>query len=262
MKKLIAGNWKMNGSLAANEALLSALAQGLAVKPACAIAVCVPAPYLAQVLALKTAHPNLSVVEVGAQDVSRQTSGAFTGEVSAAMLKDLGCRYAIVGHSERRQYHGETDVLVADKARAALASGITPIVCVGETLAEREAGLTEEVVKRQLAAVIHVNGHCISEIVVAYEPVWAIGTGKTASPQEAQAVHAVLRAQLKAATEHVPAVKILYGGSMNAANAVALLGQPDIDGGLIGGASLKATDFLAIIAAAHESGQIQKQLAV
>lgn len=262
MKKLIAGNWKMNGTLAANEALLSALAQGLAVKPACEIAVCVPAPYLAQVLNMKTEHANLDMVEVGAQDVSKQTSGAFTGEVSAVMLKDLGCRYAIVGHSERRQYHGETDVLVADKARAALVSGITPIVCVGETLAEREAGLTEEVVKRQLAAVIHVNGHCISEIVLAYEPVWAIGTGKTASPQEAQTVHAVLRAQLKAATEHFAGIKILYGGSMNAANAVTLLMQPDIDGGLVGGASLKATDFLAIIAAAHENGQIQKQLAV
>lgn len=241
----------MNGSLAANEALLTALAQGLAVKPGCDIAVCVPAPYLAQVLALKAGESNLSVIDVGAQDLSTQASGAFTGEVSAAMLKDLGCHYAIVGHSERRQYHGETDVLVADKARAALASGITPIVCVGETLAEREAGLTEEVVKRQLAAVIHANGHCISEIVVAYEPVWAIGTGKTASPQEAQAVHAVLRAQLKAATEHFAGIKILYGGSMNAANAATLLVQPDIDGGLIGGASLKATDFLTIIAAAR-----------
>ena len=251
MKNLIAGNWKMNGSLAANEALLAALAQGLTGKPVCDIAVCVPAPYLAQVLALKTAQPNLSMLEVGSQDVSTQASGAFTGEVSAAMLKDLGCRYAIVGHSERRQYHSETDVLVADKARAALASGITPIVCVGETLAEREAGLTEEVVKRQLAAVIHVNGHCISEIVLAYEPVWAIGTGKTASPQEAQRVHAVLRAQLKAATEHSAGIKILYGGSMNAANAATLLAQPDIDGGLIGGASLKAADFLTIIAAAH-----------
>jgi triosephosphate isomerase len=241
----------MNGSLAANEALLTALAQGLAVKPGCDIAVCVPAPYLAQVLALKAGESNLSVIDVGAQDVSTQPSGAYTGEVSAAMLKDLGCHYAIVGHSERRQYHGETDVLVADKARAALASGITPIVCVGETLTEREAGLTEEVVKRQLAAVIHANGHCISEIVVAYEPVWAIGTGKTASPQEAQAVHAVLRAQLKAATEHFAGIKILYGGSMNAANAATLLLQPDIDGGLIGGASLKATDFLTIIAAAR-----------
>ena len=241
----------MNGSLAANEALLTALAQGLAVRPVCDIAVCVPAPYLAQVLGLKAAESKLSVVDVGAQDVSTQAAGAYTGEVGAAMLKDLGCRYAIVGHSERRQYHGESDALVADKTRAALASGITPIVCVGETLAEREAGLTEEVVKRQLAAVIHANGHCISEIVVAYEPVWAIGTGKTASPQEAQAVHAVLRAQLKAATEHFADIKILYGGSMNAANAETLLVQPDIDGGLIGGASLKATDFLTIIAAAR-----------
>lgn len=241
----------MNGSLAANEALLAALAQGLVIKPVCDIAVCVPAPYLSQVLALTAANSHLSVIDVGAQDVSKQALGAYTGEVSAAMLKDMGCRYVIVGHSERRQYHGETDALVADKAMAALASGITPIVCVGETLAEREAGLTEEVVKRQLAAVIHVNGHCISEIVVAYEPVWAIGTGKTASPQEAQAVHAVLRAQLKAATGHFAEVKILYGGSMNAANAVTLLIQPDIDGGLIGGASLKATDFLTIIAAAR-----------
>jgi triosephosphate isomerase (TIM) len=251
MKKLIAGNWKMNGSLAANEALLAALAQGLAVKPGCDIAVCVPAPYFAQVLALKAGESNLSVIEVGAQDVSTQTSGAYTGEVSAPMLKDLGCRYAIVGHSERRQYHGETDAVVADKAKAALSSGITPIVCVGETLAEREADITEEVVKRQLAAVIHANGHCISEIVVAYEPVWAIGTGKTASPEEAQAVHAVLRAQLKAATEHFAGIKILYGGSMNAANAATLLAQPDIDGGLIGGASLKDADFLTIIAAAR-----------
>ncbi len=240
----------MNGSLAANEALLAELAEGLAVRPSCDVAVCVPAPYLAQVQALKAGRSSLSAVELGAQDVSAQTAGAYTGEVSAAMLKELGCRYVLVGHSERRQYHGETDVLVADKARAALAAGITPIVCIGETLAEREAGRTEEVVKRQLAAVIHTNGHCISEIVVAYEPVWAIGTGKTASPEEAQAVHAVLRAQLKAATDRSARVKILYGGSMNAANAATLLAQPDIDGGLIGGASLKAPDFLKIIAAA------------
>ena len=240
----------MNGSLTANEELLTALTAGLAQSPSCEIAVCVPAPYLAQVQSLKSKHPALSAVEVGAQDVSAHASGAYTGEVSAVMLKELGCRYAIVGHSERRQYHAETDALVADKARAALAAGITPIVCVGETLAEREAGRTEEVVKRQLAAVIHANGHCISEIVVAYEPVWAIGTGKTASPEEAQAVHAVLRAQLKAATDQSARIKILYGGSMNAANAATLLAQPDIDGGLIGGASLKAPDFLKIIAAA------------
>ena len=241
----------MNGSLAANEALLTALAAGLDKSPSCEIAVCVSACYLSQVQALKSNYSNLGAVEVGAQDVSAHVSGAYTGEVSAVMLKELGCRYAIVGHSERRQYHAETDALVADKAKAALAEGVTPIVCVGETLAEREAGRTEEVVKRQLAAVIHANGRCISEVVVAYEPVWAIGTGKTASPEEAQAVHAVLRAQLKAATDQSARIKILYGGSMNAVNAATLLAQPDIDGGLIGGASLKAQDFLNIIAAAQ-----------
>ena len=246
-RKLIAGNWKMNGGLAANEALVQALLQGIAA-PSCDVAVCVPAPYLAQVQALLAGSP----IALGAQDVSAQVQGAFTGEQSAAMLGEFGVRYAIVGHSERRQYHGESDETVAAKAAAALAKGITPIVCVGETLAEREAGRTEEVVRRQLAAVIHVNGHCISEIVVAYEPVWAIGTGVTASPEQAQAVHAVLRAQLHhAASEHAAGIQILYGGSMNAANAATLLAQADIDGGLIGGASLKAPDFLQIIAAAH-----------
>lgn len=240
----------MNGSLAANEALLRELAAGLPAQAACAVAVCVPAPYLAQLQQLAASTPALSALDLGAQDVSTQAAGAFTGEVSASMLKEFGCRYVIVGHSERRQYHAETDTLVADKAKAALAAGVTPIVCVGETLAEREAGQTEQVVKRQLAAVIQTNGHCISEIVVAYEPVWAIGTGKTATPQEAQAVHAVLRTQLKAATDQAARVKILYGGSMNAANAASLLAQADIDGGLIGGASLKAPDFLKIIAAA------------
>lgn len=244
-KKLIAGNWKMNGGLAANEALVKALLGGLSV-PACNVAVCAPAPYLAQLQVLLAN----SEISLGAQDVSAHESGAYTGEVSVAMLKEFGVRYAIVGHSERRQYHGETDAAVAAKAQRALAGGITPIVCVGETLAEREAGKTEEVVKRQLAAVIHANGHCISEIVVAYEPVWAIGTGKTASPEQAQQVHAVLRAQLKAASDHADRIAILYGGSMNAANAAQLLAQPDIDGGLIGGASLKAPDFLTIIAAA------------
>lgn len=244
-KKLIAGNWKMNGSIEANDSLVRAVLAGLGT-PGCAVAVCVPAPYLAQLQVLRAS----SVLELGAQDVSAHDKGAYTGEVSAAMLREFGVRYCLVGHSERRQYHGETDALVADKAKAALAQGITPIVCVGETLAEREAGRTEEVVKRQLAAVIHTNGHCISELVVAYEPVWAIGTGKTASPEMAQAVHAVLRAQLKAATSQADRVQILYGGSMNAANAAELLAQPDIDGGLIGGASLKAADFLTIVAAA------------
>ena len=245
-KKLIAGNWKMNGNLAANEALVRALLAGMG-DAACTVAVCVPAPYLAQLQALRAG----SALEIGAQDVSRHEHGAFTGEVSAAMLKEFGVRYAIVGHSERRQYHGETDALVAEKAKVALAHGVTPIVCVGETLAEREAGKTEEVVKRQMAAVIHTNGHCISEIVVAYEPVWAIGTGKTATPKQAQQVHAVLRAQLRAATSHSDRISILYGGSMNAANAASLLGQADIDGGLVGGASLKAADFLQIISAAR-----------
>ncbi|MEY2952150.1 MAG: triosephosphate isomerase [Pseudomonadota bacterium] len=244
-RKLIAGNWKMNGSLAANEALLKAVLADLPAVLACDVAVCVPAPYLAQVQAL-CVH---SRVGVGSQDVSAQTSGAYTGEISATMLKEFGVRYCLVGHSERRQYHGETDDAVASKARTALAVGITPIVCIGETLTEREAGQTEAVVKRQLAAVIHANGHCISEIVVAYEPVWAIGTGRTASPEQAQAVHALLRQQLKAASAQAARIPILYGGSMNAANARELLAQSDIDGGLIGGASLKAADFLTIIAA-------------
>ncbi|MBL8336785.1 MAG: triose-phosphate isomerase [Rhodoferax sp.] len=250
-RRLIAGNWKLNGSLAFNAALVAELRAGLqAAAPACRVAVCVPAPYLAQVGGLLAGSP----IDLGAQDVSSQASGAFTGEVSAAMLRDFGVRYAIVGHSERRQYHGESDAVVAEKVRQSLAGGVTPIVCVGETLAQREAGQTEGVVKRQLAAVIHANGHCISEIVVAYEPVWAIGTGRTATPEQAQQVHALLRAQLKAATERAPAMTILYGGSMNAANAANLLSQPDIDGGLIGGASLKAPDFLAIIAAASRDG--------
>jgi len=245
-RKLIAGNWKMNGSLAANEALLKGVLAGLNA-PACDVAVCVPGVYLAQCQVLLAGSP----VALGAQDVSQHEAGAYTGEQSAAMLREFGVRYAIVGHSERRQYHGETDAVVATKAQRALSNGVTPIVCVGETLAEREAGKTEEVVKRQLAAVIHVNGHCISEIVVAYEPVWAIGTGKTATPEQAQQVHAVLRAQLKAASPQPGRIRILYGGSMNAANAAQLLAQPDIDGGLIGGASLKAQDFLIIISAAR-----------
>lgn len=245
-KQLIAGNWKMNGSFQSNAALVSALAAGAA-NSQCQVAVCVPAPYLAQVQLLVAG----TRIDLGAQDVSQHESGAFTGEVSAGMLREFATRYCLVGHSERRQYHFETDAVVAIKAQRVLAAGITPIVCVGETLTEREAGRTEEVVKRQLAAVIHANGHCISEIVVAYEPVWAIGTGKTASPQEAQQVHAVLRAQLHAATEHSDRILILYGGSMNAANAALLLSQQDIDGGLVGGASLKAADFLTIIAAAH-----------
>ena len=246
-RQLIVGNWKMNGSLAANHDLLRAIQAGLSAT-ACTAAVCVPPPYLAQCQQLLQG----GALHWGAQDVSAHEQGAFTGEVSAAMLRDFGVRYAIVGHSERRQYHGESDADVATKAQRALAAGITPIVCVGETLAEREAGQTQAVVKRQLAAVIHTNGHCISEIVVAYEPVWAIGTGQTATPAQAQEVHALLRAQLAAATAHPERISLLYGGSMNASNAASLLAQQDIDGGLIGGASLKAADFLAIVAAASQ----------
>lgn len=242
MKKLIVGNWKMNGGLASNEALLGAVLEGASALRDAELAVCVPAPYLAQVQSRLQGSP----MAWGSQDVSAHEQGAYTGEVSAHMLKDFACRYAIVGHSERRQYHGETDELVATKAQRALAVGITPIVCVGETLAEREAGLTDSVVKRQLAAVIHAVGHCTSELVVAYEPVWAIGTGLTATPAQAQQVHAVLRAQLMAASRQAQRVHIVYGGSMNAANAASLLAQPDIDGGLIGGASLKPADFLSI----------------
>ena len=246
--KLIAGNWKMNGSLADNEQLCKAILAGMNTSQTAGVAVCAPAVYLSQLQNLLSG----TAIALGSQDISSHEKGAFTGELSAAMLKEFGVRYAIVGHSERRQYHGETDTAVALKAKAALAAGITPIVCVGESLAERESDKTEEVVKRQLAAVIHENGHCISEVVVAYEPVWAIGTGKTATPEMAQAVHAVLRAQLHAASSvAAQRVQILYGGSMNAANAASLLSMADIDGGLIGGAALKAADFLSIIAAAN-----------
>ncbi|MBU3738872.1 MAG: triose-phosphate isomerase [Rhodoferax sp.] len=242
---LIVGNWKMNGGLETNQRLLDDVRAGCSGLGRCDVAVCAPFVYLGQLQTLLTG----SSVAVGAQDVSAHEGGAYTGEVSAAMLREFAIRYVIVGHSERRQHHGESDSVVASKARQALAVGITPIVCVGETLQEREAGRTEEVVRRQLAAVIHVNGHCISEIVLAYEPVWAIGTGRTAAAEQAQQVHAVLRAQLRAASAHSDRVRIVYGGSMNATNAAGLLAQPDIDGGLIGGASLKAADFLAIVAA-------------
>jgi len=235
----------MNGGVGFNATLVQALLAPSATWQ-CRVAVCVPNVYLAQVRDLVRG----SGMELGAQDVSAHASGAYTGEVSATMLREFDTRLVVVGHSERRQYHGETDSVVAAKAQQVLAAGMTPVVCVGETLAEYEAGVTDEVVKRQLAAVIHANGHCISEIVLAYEPVWAIGTGKTASPEIAQRVHGVLRAQLRAATPHADRVHILYGGSMNASNAAQLLAQPDVDGGLVGGAALKAPDFLAIIAAA------------
>ncbi|MGI4847020.1 MAG: triose-phosphate isomerase [Janthinobacterium lividum] len=247
-RKLIAGNWKMNGSLAANEALLAAIQSGLGSTPACDIAVCVPAPYLAQCQSLAGG----TAIALGAQDVSEHEAGAFTGEVSAAMLADFGCTHVILGHSERRSFHGESNELVARKTLRAIDSGLTPLVCVGETLAEREAGQTAQVVGQQLAAVLEViDAADVADIVVAYEPVWAIGTGKTATPEMAQEVHALLRAALvRKNAEAGVAVRILYGGSMKPDNAAQLLAMEDIDGGLIGGAALKAADFLAIIAAA------------
>lgn len=250
-RKLVAGNWKLHGSRTFARELVEGIVAGL---PAHGIdtAILPPLPYLGELIERFRNLPATHPIQFGAQDVSANEKGAFTGEVSAAMLVDIGGRYGLVGHSERRQYHGETDEVVAAKAQRALAAGVTPIVCVGETLAQRDAGETEAVVKRQLAAVIHTVGHCSSEIVIAYEPVWAIGTGRTATPEQAQAVHHVLRAQVAAATAQAgQRVHILYGGSMNAANAASLLAQPDIDGGLIGGASLKAPDFLQIIQAAR-----------
>jgi len=238
--KLVVGNWKMNGGLAANAALLAELAAGWPATPGRELAVCVPYPYLGQAQAALSSSP----IAWGAQDVSEHAAGAYTGEVSAGMLAEFGCRYAIVGHSERRQYFGDTDAVVAAKAVAALAAGLTPIACVGETLAERDAGQTVPVVLRQLNAVLAAVGADAAKLVVAYEPVWAIGTGRTASPQEAQAVHATLRARL--AKDGAADIALLYGGSVKADNAKALLAMADIDGGLIGGASLKSTEFLAI----------------
>jgi len=244
-KRLVIGNWKMNGSLEANAALVADLLAASTSWTA-DVAVCVPTAYIAQVSGLLAG----SRLALGAQDLSAHDSGAYTGEVSAGMLREFGVRYCLVGHSERRLYHGESDAVVAAKVQKALAQGITPVVCVGETLADREAGRTEEVVKKQLAAVVHANGHCISEVIVAYEPVWAIGTGLTATPEQAQHVHHILRGQLRAASPRGDHVPILYGGSVNAANAAQLFEQADIDGGLIGGASLKPAEFLSIVNAA------------
>jgi triosephosphate isomerase len=246
-RKLISGNWKMNGSLAGNDALLEGIRSDLG-QPACDVAVCAPAPYLAQCQELLSGTP----VAWGAQDCSEHESGAYTGEVSAAMLTDFACRFVILGHSERRAYHGESDALVGRKAVRALAHGLTPIVCVGETLEEREAGNTEAVVGRQLDAVLEAIGAAgLAKIVVAYEPVWAIGTGKTATPQMAQDVHAFLRARMAVLdAAAAQGVRILYGGSMKPDNAAELLAMSDIDGGLIGGAALKAGDFLSIVRAA------------
>ncbi|MBB2917939.1 triose-phosphate isomerase [Cupriavidus alkaliphilus] len=242
-QKLVIGNWKMHGSLAANAALLEAIQAGAGVTGA-TLAVCAPFPYLAQCQALL----NGSKVAWGAQDVSAEARGAFTGEVAASMLGEFGCTYVLVGHSERRTYHGESDQAVAAKALRALEFGIVPVVCVGETLAQREAGETEAVVGRQLQAVLEaLTVEQLGRVVLAYEPVWAIGTGKTATSAQAQAVHACLRGQVAARDAGVAErMAILYGGSVKPDNAAELFSMTDIDGGLIGGASLKSEDFLAI----------------
>lgn len=237
----------MNGGLQSNQKLLQDVVAGAAGLNGVTVAVCVPFPYLAQAQSVLTGTP----VVWGAQNLSEQAQGAFTGEVSASMLQDFACRYVLVGHSERRSIYGETDALVAEKFAVALAAGLRPVLCVGETLGQREAGQTVEVVSAQIDAVLkRVGVAAFANAVVAYEPVWAIGTGRTATSEQAQEVHAAIRAQIAQADAAVAAgLQILYGGSMKPSNAVELLGMPDIDGGLIGGASLVAADFLAICSA-------------
>lgn len=250
-QKLVVGNWKMNGSLQVNQSLLKELSAGVTDACGVAVAVCVPFPYLAQAQALLADTP----LAWGAQNLSEKDFGAFTGEVAASMLRDFACRYVLVGHSERRTLYGENNALVAEKFAVALAGGLQPILCVGETLAERETGKTGEVVAKQVAAAIDRAGiAAFSKAVVAYEPVWAIGTGKTASSAQAQEVHAAIRAQVARADVKVAeGLQILYGGSVKPSNAAELFGMPDIDGGLIGGASLVASDFLAICQAAPQA---------
>ena len=247
---LVAGNWKMNGDAAGSEGLVAGILSGLPAADDVDVLVCPPYPYLPAVVA----QAGGSALAVGAQNVSEHVSGAYTGEVSPSMLADVGCRYVIVGHSERRAMYGESDAVVAAKFRAAQSAGLTPILCVGETLEEREADETEAVIARQLAAVVDDSGiGAFASAVIAYEPVWAIGTGKVATPEQAQDVHFHIRGLLAEADAGIAGdVQILYGGSMKGDNAPGLLTMPDIDGGLIGGASLKAADFLAIVEAATQ----------
>jgi triosephosphate isomerase len=246
---LVAGNWKMNGSRASVAELLGGLKAGIDRVTTAEVAVCAPFIYIPDT----RSQLEGSAIAWGGQDVSVHASGAYTGEIAAPMLADFGCRFVIVGHSERRAYHGESSELVAQKYAAARAAGLLPILCVGETLEQREQGVTEQVVAEQLDAVVaHCGIEAVGEGVIAYEPVWAIGTGKTATPEQAQEVHAFIRQRLAASSQAVAdAIRVLYGGSMNPKNAAELLAQPDIDGGLIGGASLKADDFLAVCAAAN-----------
>jgi triosephosphate isomerase len=245
---LVAGNWKMHGSRAENASLIAGLLDLLPAGKNAEILVCPPFPYLLETSRLLKD----SGVQLGAQSVCAEAQGAFTGEVSAAMLKDVGCRYVLVGHSERRQLYGESNALVARKFVAAQSQGLVPILCVGETLEERESGQTLQVVSRQLEAVLSVSGVAsLGRAVIAYEPVWAIGTGRTASGEQAQEVHAMIRAKVTALDATIGgSVRILYGGSVKASNAQELFAMPDIDGGLVGGASLKADEFARICAGA------------
>lgn len=248
-RPFIAGNWKMHGTRAENADLIEALLQGLPEQAPADVAVCPPFVYLWEIARLLKS----SGIALGAQTVCTEAVGAFTGEISAGMLKDVGCRYVIVGHSERRTLYKEDDALVARKFLATQSQGLIPILCVGETLEERERGQTSQVVSRQLAAVLDLAGvGAIGRAVVAYEPVWAIGTGKNATPAQAQEVHAHIRAEVSARDAKIAAgLRVLYGGSVKAANAKEIFAMPDVDGGLIGGASLKADEFLKICAAAQ-----------
>ena len=243
----VIGNWKMNGSLATNAALLETVAaRAQSGASSTRVAVCAPFPYMTQ---LQRTVGGTAVI-YGAQDVSEHLSGAFTGQVSARMLVEFGATIVLVGHSERRRYNAESSELVAAKAAAAVAAGLAPVICVGETLAQRDAAQAESTVAAQLAPCATLIGSSAANLVIAYEPVWAIGTGKTASPAEAQAMHAFIRSELIKINAAAATVSLLYGGSVNATNARELFSQPDIDGGLIGGASLVADDFLAIVSAA------------
>ena len=246
---LVAGNWKMNGSRESIRTLLDGVKAGMGDVKNAEIAVCAPAIYIPLVEELLSG----SAVSWGGEDLSVHESGAYTGEIAASMLNDFHCKYVIIGHSERRTYHNESDELVAEKYEAAMNAGLVPIFCIGETLDEREQGVTNDVVARQIDAVINkLGGAALAKGVIAYAPVWAIGTGKTATPEQAQEVHAFIRGRIAESDAAIAdAVQILYGGSMNAGNASELLAQADIDGGLIGGASLKPDDFLAIAKAAN-----------
>ncbi len=245
---MVAGNWKMNGSSDSVKELMAGIKAGMGSVNKAEVVVCPPAVYISRV----SGAADGSDIKLGSQNICDQDAGAFTGEISGAMLKDVGCEYAIIGHSERRALYGESDELIAKRFAAARRNGIKPIFCIGETLQEREADITNEVCARQIDAVIALEGvEALADGVIAYEPVWAIGTGKTASPEQAQEVHAFIRGKIAALNADVAdGLRLLYGGSMNPGNASELMSQPDIDGGLIGGASLKAADFLSICQAA------------